>query len=222
MAQNFLVVSPVHIAVYTNGIWEKQEYKDPKTKKPKGKAKYQYIALFGADADISDMKKKAVEAAKAEFGANVDLKTVQFPFKNGDKEADRILAKAAETAKNRGEEPKKTEKDVAFYRGNIVMKTTSEYPPKVVDNKGDDILDHDKIYGGVKVRTEFNFRATEIDQDGTIKRYVSAYFNFVMKTGDGPKIMTGGRSAKQVFKGLLGESTTEDPTADSGSDIDIE
>lgn len=209
---NFLIVSPEHQAVYTNGIFEKQQYVDPKTKKPKGKPSYQYIALF--TGDISDMKRKAVEAAKAEFGENVDLKKVRFPFKNGDVEADRILKKAAEVAANRGEEPKKTEKDVAFYRGHTVMKTTSQYPPKVADNKGDDLLDKDAFYSGVKVRTEFNFKATEIDEDGETKRYVSAYFNFVMKTGDAPKIQTGGRSAKQVFAGLLGGSSQEDPTDD--------
>lgn len=220
MAQNFLVVSPPHVAVYTNGIFEKQVYKDPKTKKPKGKETYQYVALFGSDVDITDLKKKAVEAAKAEFGQNVDLKTVRFPFKNGDKEADRILTKAQEVAKNRGEEPKKTEKDVAFYRGNTVMKTTSTFPPKVVDSNGDDLLNKDLIYSGVKVRTEFNFRATEIDENGETKRYVSAYFNFVMKVGDGPKIVTGGRSAKEVFKGLLGGTSNEDPT--ENADIDIE
>lgn len=216
--KNFLVVSPEHIAVYTNGIWEKQVYKDPKTGKPKGKESYQYIALFPKDTDISALKQKAVEAAKAEFGPNVDLKGVRFPFKNGDAEADRILAKAQKVAQERGEDPKKTEKDVAFYRGHIVMKTTSAFAPKVVNNQGDDLLDHDQIYGGVKVRSEFNFRATEIDDNGETKRYVSAYVNFIMKTGDGPRIGGGGRNAKEVFKGLLGGSTIEDPT----SDIDIE
>lgn len=216
--KSFLTVSPEHTAIFTNGIWEKQAYKNPKTGKPQGKEVYQYVALFDGDADISDMKKKAVEAAKAEFGPNVDLKSVRFPFKSGNAEADRILAKAQKVAQERGEDPKKTEKDVAFYRGKIVMKTTSAYAPKVVDNNGDDLLDHDKIYGGVKVRSEFNFRATEITEGEETKRYVSAYVNFIMKTGDGPRIGGGGRSAKEVFKGLLGGSTTEDPT----SDIDIE
>lgn len=207
---NFLIVSPAHTAIYTKGIWEKQQYMDPKTKKPKGKPSFQYIALF--DGDITDLKRKAKEAAQAEFGANIDLKKVRFPFKNGDAEADRILKKAQEVAANRGEEPKKTEKDVAFYRGHTVMKTTSQYPPKVADNQGNDLLDHDALYSGVKVRSEFNFKATEIEEDGETKRYVSAYFNFVMKVGDAKRIQTGGRSAKDVFKGLLGEKTTEDPT----------
>ena len=209
---NFLIVSPPHTAIYTKGIWEKQAYMDPKTKKPKGKPSYQYIALFDGATDIADLKRKAAEAAKAEFGANIDFKKVRFPFKNGDAEADRILKKAAEVAANRGEEPKKTEKDVAFYRGHTVMKTTSQFPPKVVDNNGEDLLDHDALYSGVKVRTEFNFKAAEIEEDGETKRYVSAYFNFVMKVGDAKRIQTGGRSAKDVFKGLLGEKTAEDPT----------
>lgn len=212
---NFLVVTPEHRVAY-EALKEKAVFKD-ENGKPKGDPKFGYLALFPNDTDISELKRTAVAAAKAEFGENVDLKTVRFPFKNGDAEADRILAKSKAKAAKLGQEPKKTEKDVAFYRGNVAVKVTSAYDPKVVDTKAEDILDKSKIYSGMHARSEFNFKAVEIDDPDGPKRYVSAYVNFVMKTRDGERM--SGKSAKDVFKGLLGGTSQVDPTA--SSDIDI-
>lgn len=208
-----LVVTPEHRAAFVQ-LFEAKAFVDPKTKKPKGEPKYGYLALFANATDISELKAVAIKVAKAKFGDSVDLKTVKFPFKNGDKEAERIVTKAAKNGKE------KKDSDVAFYRGNVVMKVSSNFEPKVVDNQGNDLLDKAAIYSGVYVRAEFNFRAQLIEaseEEGGDKRYVSAYVNFVMKTKDGERL--SGKSAKEVFKGLLGGSSTADPTDDAGSDI---
>jgi hypothetical protein len=204
-----IVISPEFRAAHTN-LFEPVAFKDPKTQKPKGDPVYSFLAMFAKDgADITELKQKAKAVAVAEWGAE-GLAGVKWPFKDGDAEANRILEKA----KSGGKE--KSEDQVKYLRGNILLKCKSAFPPKVGDNKGDEIIDKSKVYSGSYGRAELNFKAQTISDPDGDKKYVTAYFNFYMKTRDGERL--AGRDFKTVFKGLLGGESNADPTAD----IDID
>ena len=202
MAKGFIVVTPEFRAAFTN-LFEPKAF--VQNGKARGEPKYSFTALFPISTDLTSVKQTAMAAAQAKWPGLADIgKVVRFPFKNGDKEAERLLAKGG-----------KTEDQVKFYRGNIVLKASTEYKPQVVDRAGNDILKPGDVYSGCYGYAELNFVANEISEGGETKRYVSAYFNFFMKSRDGERL--AGRDAKTVFKGLLGGESNTDPSA--GDDI---
>lgn len=199
-AQLGIIVTPEFRSAHTH-VFEKQQYIDPRTQKPKGDPEYSFQALWEKGTDLRPILLTARRVAIAEWGED-GIVGVIYPFKDGDKEADRLLSEAKKKGKN------KSESSVAYMRGNIVMKAHSKFDPKVCDNKGNDILPANKgvVYSGSYGRAELNLKAMTVNDT----KYVTAYFNFYMKTRDGERL--AGRDAKEVFKGLLGGESEADPT----------
>jgi hypothetical protein len=168
-----------------------------------GEAKYGLTMLFpmGSPA-IQQIKEALLRVAQAQWPDRKAADLV-FPLKSGDKEADRILAKNAS----------RTEEQVKFYRGHAVMKASSKYAPGVVGPNKQPLLDPKAVYSGCKGYAELNVVAYEATKDGD-KDGVTCYVNFVMKSGDGPRI--AGRDASSVFAGIQGGTSDEDPTVGMG------
>lgn len=174
--------------------------------KETGEPKYSANFVFNPDsADLKAMKALAVKVARAKW-PDRDLKTLQFPFANGDKLADKRKAKSGKD-------------DGAYQRGKVVIAARSKYEPRLAGIENGKIVDYEgearikakpKFYFGVQVFAQVNFVAYEgvgNNPDG-----VTAYLNMVFSTGKGEKI-AGGASAAETFKGYVGHVSAEDPTA---------
>lgn len=197
-------------------------YIDPDTGKERGDPRFGAEFLFAADhPDLLPLKKLAAQMAQAKW-PGLDLspaaRKVKFPFANGNQRAADRKAKG---------------KDGSLTVNKAILKASSKYAPMVswIENgKLTEIVSTDlanspalgKFFSGAECLATFKFVTTEIkdkDAEGGIKRYVSAYLNKVFSTGKGTRV-GGGRSAAEAFKGYIGQSTTEDPTAgDVGDDI---
>lgn len=191
-----IVVTPEFRMVWPN-LFEAKPFM--RNGKAVGEPKYGMTMLFEPGPELDEFKKIAGKVAKAKFGT---IDGVTFPFKKGDAEAEKAAAKG---------------KDGSFYKGLVVVKTSSQFQPQVVDDQSQPIIDHGKIYSGCYGFAEVNFVATEITSDDGVKRYVTAYTNFVMKSRDGDRI--AGRTAKDVFKGIKGKEVDFDPSASMDDEI---
>ena len=190
------IVTGPHTAAYTN-LFEPNTYKDKKTG-AEGKPTYGYLGLFKEVDDYKKIVDLAQAIARKEWGDDVDMKTVEMPFKNAAKEADRLV-----------KENGKSEAQVAFYRQyRGLVKVSTQFKPQVVDKKGEDILDRNEIYSGVVIRAELNLVPRQVRNN----KFIKAYVNFVMKVGDGQRL--AGRDAKSVFKGIMGETSNTDVADD--------
>jgi hypothetical protein len=190
--------------LHFGALFEGQKYNG------KGDPKFGGEFVFPADhPDLQPLKDKAISVAKAEW-PGVELATVGWPFKSGDKRA-----------KERAEKGK----DGKFYAGKAVLKSRSKYAimvswfdnGKIVEVASDDAVakaNSSKFFNGSECLASFNF--TPVVVDG--KKYITAYLNKVFATGKGERV-GGGRSAAEAFKGYVGQATTEDPTVGTVADI---
>ena len=189
--------------IYTDTLFEARPFKDASGKE-KGDPKFSALQIFRADhPDLQPMKAKAVAAAKAMW-PNADLKEIRFPFKSGSAD-NKKRVEGGKKARDYMEgcvfitgRSKFQPRLSAFLAGKI---TDLETPLQQTANKG-------LFFGGAETLAEYNFVASEVDG----KRSVTAYLNMVLTTGKG-KRLTGGRSAAEAFKGYVGHTTDEDPTA---------
>lgn len=178
--------------------------------KETGEPKYSANLVFASDhPDLPKMKAMAIACAKAQW-PGVDLKGLVFPFGSGTKAAD----KRAEERKKAGKEP-----DGEYQRGCAVIAARSKYEPKLAVIKGGQLVDYEgdarkavakDFFFGAEVLAQINFVAYKgvgRNPDG-----VTAYLNMIVATGRGKRIAGGGQSASEVFKGYVGQTTTEDPT----------
>ncbi len=167
----------------------------------KGDPVYSLTHLFDMEQDgvaegLKEAKAMALKACQDEWPgrdciAAIKAGEISWPFKDGNA----LKLKRENQGKN-GD----------AYAGMQVLKSDSKNAPGMVGLDRKDIVDPKKVYDGMIVRTEVNFKAGNTNGD-----YVKAYLNFVMKVADGPKI--GGRSAASVFDGIE-ENTTIDDVAD--------
>ncbi len=189
--------------------------------KPVGDPKFNATFQFLLDsADLKAMKALCARVAKEKWPGR-DLKTLAFPFQNGDNIAD--TAKATTDKKGNP----KPSKDREFYRGHVVLKASSKYEPRLSGVENGIAVDYEgaslkaaagKFYPGVQVLAQFNFVPYEgIDEkpDG-----VTAYLNMVFTTNKGVR-MRSGQSAAEVFKGYVGSVSAEDPTGGAQEDDEI-
>lgn len=179
--------------------------------KARGDAKFNGSFVIEADhPDLPALKNIARTVARAKW-PGVELKEVNWPFKDGTQFA----------AKKRAE-GKKTDD---LFEGKVMLTGRSKYQPKmavIVNGKVVD-LDSDEIkakykghfYAGVEVLAEMNFVAQEVDG----KKYVSIYLNTVLSTNKGTKLASG-RSAADTFSGYVGHHSADNPM--SGADADDE
>ena len=107
--------------------------KAPRPRSEGAKPVYSCALLFDPAAQKSPeykaMQTACIEAAKAKFGPTVNLKSLQFPFRDAG------------------------EKDYAGYEdGFTYINPWSEQRPGVVDHDVQDVLDVGSIYAGMQVR----------------------------------------------------------------------
>ena len=197
-----IVVTPEFRMVWPNLFEPRAFMRDGK---PTGEPKYGLTMLFTKE-DISGLKQIAAKVAHAQWPGR-DLKELKFPFKNGD-----ALAKAS-VEKDKAAD--KTPRDVSFYEGKVVVKTSSKFAPQVYGLDRKEILDPKRVYSGVYGYAELNFVAypgVAGGQDG-----VTCYVNFVMisdRKGD----RIAGRSVDNVFAGIEGSDTSADVGDDTLDD----
>ena len=127
-----IVVTPEFRMVWPNLFEPRAFMRDGK---PAGEPKYGLTMLFDPE-EVRELKGVAAKVAKAQWTGR-DLKELKFPFKNGD-----ALAKASvEKDKAMGKEPR----DVSFYEGKVVVKTSSKFAPQVHDIQRKEILDPKQV-----------------------------------------------------------------------------
>lgn len=153
-----------------------QKYNELKKKK-----EWAVTMLFDKKtADLSKLKQAMVQAAKNEFGADVDLKTLDLK---------RIIDGDSLNAKG---EPRPE-----YYKGQWVVKAATRLKaPGVVDSKLNKILDPSEIYSGVYANVNVTVKAYAQPNTG-----VTLYLNHVQKVKDGEPI-AGGPQVKDVFEEL--------------------
>ncbi|MEE8518893.1 MAG: ssDNA-binding protein [Dehalococcoidia bacterium] len=197
-----IVVTPEFRMVWPNLFEPRAFMRDGK---PTGEPKYGLTMLFTKD-DISGLKVVAAKVAKAQWPGR-DLKELKFPFKNGD-----ALAKASVEKDVAAD---KTPRDVSFYEGKVVVKTSSKFAPQVYGMDRKEVLDPKRAYSGAFGYAELNFVAypgVGGGQDG-----VTCYVNFVMLSDrKGDRI--AGRNVEDVFAGIQGSDVAADVGGDTLDD----
>ena len=202
---------------------------DPAPFKEKGKTKgdpvYSASFVFPANhPDLPDLKSLILSVAKAKWPgcdviADVKAGKLRMPFTSGEK----VITKAEAKVKATGKEydGKRDE----YLKGAIVFKTKSNYPPglgvvaggQVVEVTSDNkALHKGAFYFGTDCLCRLNFVAYEGEAIGS---GVTCYLDMVVSLNRG-KRLSGSKSPAEVFKGVAGLVSTEDPTggADELSD----
>ena len=124
----------------------------PKPRSEGAKPVYSCALLFDkaaqASAEYKAMQTACIEAAKTKFGANVNLKTLTFPFRDAG------------------------EKDYAGYdEGFTYINPWSEQRPGVVDAQVQDVLDFERrLCGPDSPRLAVAVRLVELRQEGSLVR----------------------------------------------------
>lgn len=187
--------------------------------KGKGEKKFGAEFVLPADhADLAPMKEIAKSVARAEWGDGVDLSTIEWPFKNGDKASEKRIANG---------------KAGDLYAGKVIMRPRSKFAVelvwvengKVITAQSDSTLAKQvvgqRFYKGVLALGSFKFVAMDKPNadEGGKPRQVVCYLNKVFSTGSGDRV--GGRSAEDAFKGYIGRAKAEDPTKGKVADDDI-
>jgi hypothetical protein len=202
--EGLFTFDPAYPAVMSfPNLFTPRKFKDPKTQKETGEAKYDAMLVFEADnPNLAAIKTKLAEIAKGKFPGR-DFSTLQFPLKNGTALADDAKAKG---------------KDSEFMRGKVVLTARSQYAPilsaivngKIVEFTGEARpIAEPKFYPGVNVLAELNFQPHEV---GTNKPGVTAYLNKVFSTERGDRLAAG-KSSAETFQGYVGHMSATDPTA---------
>ena len=196
-----------------------RKFKDPRTGKESGDPKYS--ALFGIDPnrpDFAEMKRLATlvakdAALKDEDGNLVPLNKLSWPFKTGDKLADKAKAEV--------EASKPKAKLADYSRGLVIVKTSSLFPVGLAYVNGKQIVELDfddealrkknagKFFFGAEVWADITFSPHQV---GSNTPGVNAYLTSVMATGKGERI-GGFTPASERFKSYLGHLSAADPTA---------
>jgi hypothetical protein len=140
-----------------------------------GKEEYSVVMVFDKTADMSKLKAALIQAAKNEFGPDVDLKTLNLKrIQDGDT------------------------KDREEFKGKwIVRAKTSLGQPGVVDKALNKIIDPSEIYSGVYAHVNITAKAYTLPDKG-----VTFYLNHVQKVKDGEPFVGGRSQAKDVFEEL--------------------
>lgn len=166
--------------------------------------------------DIAAMRAKIVEVARAKWpsmniGEAIKSGSLLVPLGSGDKLADKAKLK------NRERE---------WSRGKTVLTARSQFQPQLSYVEGGRLVElgdqsavvaaKAKFETGKMVLYQVNFVAYDAVGEG--KPGVTAYLNMVCSTGFGEKLIKGGPSAAEVFKGYMGLESHEDPTGAGASD----
>ncbi len=174
--------------------------------KETGEPKFSCTFLLTTDhPDLANLKKVAAAVAKARWPGR-KLGELKFPFNDGN-----AMAAQAEAKKKDGE----------FYKGQVVLKTSSKFQPAILDGRTEPPVnteDSGLIYSGCWVAFEINFVA--YDGVGANPDGVTAYLNVICFVGKGDRI--AGKDHSKTFTGIAGRATTENPLGDDDAAGDDE
>jgi hypothetical protein len=145
-----------------------------KTVNLNGKEEYSVAMVFDKDADLSKLKGALLQAAKNEFGPDVDLKTLDL--------------KRIRDGNTMGREE--------FKDKWVVRAKTGLGQPGVVDKQLNKIIDPSEIYSGVYAHVNITAKAYTLPSKG-----VTFYLNHVQKVKDGEPFATRSQP-KDVFEEL--------------------
>ena len=138
------------------------------------KGEYSVAMVFDKTADLSKVKAAIIQAAKNEFGPDVDLKTLDLKrIRDGN-------------TMNREE----------FKDKLVIRAKTSLGQPGVVDKMLNKIIDPSEIYSGVYAHVNITAKAYSLPSKG-----VTFYLNHVQKVKDGEPFASGSQP-KDVFEEL--------------------
>ena len=201
-------------------LHEPKPYKDPATGKTSGDPKYTCrLVLDPASDDFKNLKALVVSAAKAKH-PGVPFTDLEFPFKNGDKQIEKITQ--ALTKKG-----KKYDGRSDYLAGKVFINCRSQYAPVmagIVNNQLVDIAKDNSaliqkiFFPGAEVYAEL--KVNGYDAVGSNKAGVQIFLNQLGATGKGTRLKGGERSAAETFKGVMGKMSAEDPTAGSAAGDD--
>lgn len=212
MAKNppCLALTPPAKLLIFDPLTEKKPFIDPKTKKEKGDPKYRATFIIPKSADVSAIQAQ-LRAAAAAKNSSVPYDKWKKPVKDGNKLIEKAVARG------------KSEGSLAYYKDCWVIECKSEFKPDLSiarAGKPEPVPDEAAgtiFYSGAAVIAELNFVAHEIENsDDEPSRYISAYHNFVLKIGEGERF--GRKSREEVFKGVMGGVSKENPLEDEGGE----
>ena len=164
----------------------------------KQKDEWSVTMLFDkTKTDLAELKQAMVQAARNEFGPDVDLKSLDMKrIQDGDKP----------TAKGT-ERPE-------FCQGMWVVKAATRLKqPGVVDSQLNKILDPTEIYSGVYAEVNVTVKAYSAPSANG----VTLYLNHVCKRKDGEPL-SGGPAATDVFE-AMDVSSSDVPAAEVTEDM---
>lgn len=200
-------------------LFEARKFKDKRTGKETGEAKFDAMFVFDADhPDLPRIKQMIAAQAKAKFPTEYaafvagDKRALQIPIKDGTKQADEAKAKTPP-------------KDNEFLRGKVTLTTRTQFPPflsallagRVVDFKDDARPTAEKyFYPGVLALAEINFQPHNV---GSNTPGVTAYLNHVLSINKGDRLAGGSPPTADKFSAYVGAMTAEDPTMGLDSEI---
>lgn len=193
------------------GLTEQKAYRGNDNKKYGAE-----FILAPEHSDLPKMKEIAKTVARSMWGDSVDLNTIEWPFKSGNKASEKRIAKG---------------KAGDLYAGKVLLRPRSKFAielvweenGKVIKTTGDTEFAKAQVatrfYPGVLALGSLKFQAMEIDGENGTRKLVVCYLNKVFSTQTGERV--GGRSAEEAFKGYIGRAKNEDPTKGSVRDDDI-
>lgn len=185
-----------------------------KGKVDESKKRYNGSFLFKPDGiDTTNIKKTMAAVARAKWpdkpftNPETGAVNIKFPFKLGEKKAEKAKAKGH---------------DGSFYLGHLVLDGKSQKMPKlavltptgIVQLRTPELLAQykSKFYHGHYSGLTFNFVAYDGNEE-EIKDCVTCYLQAAVWLKDGTEI--GGRDLTETFKHYAGTVTAEDPMDDS-------
>lgn len=201
-----LALTPLAKLLIFDPLTEKKPFIDPKTKKEKGDPKYRATFIIPKSANM-DAIKAQLAAAAAACDASVPYEKWKKPVKDGNKLIEKAVARG------------KSEGSLAYYKDCWVIECKSEFKPDLsIARRGkpepvEDAAAGAVFYSGAEVIAELNFVAHKIEGGGEEPSYyISAYHNFILKVGEGTRF--GRKSREEVFKGVMGGVSKENPLED--------
>ena len=142
--------------------------------------KFNIVMLFDKDADISELKKMANQAAKAKWGDKIPS-GIRSPFRDGN------------------------DKDYDGYEDCTFIGATSKLKPGLIDRKHQAILDESEFYAGCYARAV----VTAFAYDKAGNKGVSFGLQHVQKLRDG-EAFSGRGKAEDAFDKIGGGENEED------------
>ena len=191
----------------------------------KGDPKFEVQIGFDKDhPDVLPMKKEMARIAKEKWGSDVDLKSLQLKFLDGDREYE--LSANHPIADKRREYP--------HLKGLTIMKLRSKNPITVFDvrqrnDKGVPVEISDSetirkiVYAGAYVSMKLTFATYDgiVDRDPTKSRPpgITVYPEQICFVADGERLAAGSKSDGSGFAAVQGQVSDENPGVDLDDEI---